>query len=196
MRRSGFTIVEFIISISAMLVIMAAVFLVVFNKVQTSNLVHLNETLTCNCSNCLGSNKFVIETIDANNYNIIVKNGINEFVSVKLTGGGAGGGNFVGGGAGHSDEIYLPRLEGEYKITLGEGGAVGQNGKPTAFYQKVDGKYRLIASVAGGVTSLGENKEYTGYDTAKQSSAYSEYNCGAGGAVNSAGTKGEVEISW
>lgn len=196
MRRSGFTIVEFIISITAMLIVMAAVFPIVFNKVQNANIVHTNKTITCGCDGCsVTDNSISIIKSNNNYYKITIPSGTNEFASVKITGGGAGGGDKVGGGAGNSTEIYLPRVEGEYLVHLGTGGSAGSNGQATSFYQVIDGKNELLVAARGGITSKGEEEKYTNRSVQAETSAYSE-TCGKGGAVNKAGTMGEVIISW
>ena len=58
----------------------------------------------------------------------------NEFYTVELIGGGAGGTTNARGGAGESKAVYYPSLRGTYKIVLGAGGEAENNGKPTIFY--------------------------------------------------------------
>lgn len=202
MRRSGFTIVEFIITISAMLIVMAAVFPVVFNKVQTSNTVHKDETLTFCCndaSKCLSSDQKIKYQLSGspsiNEWTFKIKE-YHEFATVKLTGGGAGGGTYVGGGAGSSEEITFPALKGTYKVVLGSGGSAKNNGSPTSLFQQLDdGKWVMLATVQGGIASDKETKNDTGLSEDGQASSYSE-TCGRGGDKGQSGTAGEVIISW
>ena len=52
LRKSGFTIIELIISLTVMLTVMAATFPIVFNKVQKPSIVRNDASLACGCKGC------------------------------------------------------------------------------------------------------------------------------------------------
>lgn len=198
LRKSGFTLAEFMISITAMLVVMAAALPITFNKVKTDrkNIARIDGQYYFSCNgtnikNCSG-NSCVFE--------ILPKEKI-EFAHIRLVGGGGAGGVGCPGGAvcrggtsGEVKNIVLPYMQGKYKIVLGSGGdSPGKNGEPTALYRILGSSEELIASAAGGIST----NEAILYDEDKNGEV-TETGCGNGGGANNGGkgTKGGVEITW
>ncbi|MBQ8635839.1 prepilin-type N-terminal cleavage/methylation domain-containing protein [bacterium] len=193
MRKSGFTLAEFIISITVMLIVMAAVFPVMFNKVKAGEKpVRFDGEKVCSCQNNSNCSEFELD-----------EKGRHEFVTVQLIGGGGGGGTAaggtaVGGSAGEVKIINYPFLKGTFKVVLGNGGAVNDNGGTTALYRKttVNGAeaWELLASARGGIS----NKELAekSINTSLGEDTPSKFGCGKGGNGGAAGAMGEVVISW
>ena len=219
MRKSGFTIAEFIICIMIMFVVMGAVVSVPFKKAKTTKRVQFqNGTRVCDCNNYDGLENNIpycdIKTIDN-------PTGRNEFFTIQLVGGGAAASPEIGGDAGESKTVYYPSMNGRYRAYLGLGGEYAddlyskKNGGNTVLYKILDdGNYELIEFAAGGVGSLETIQEVELHgDRTRESLAVGllpqftsaqtgALVCGAGGNAplsNDArrnGNAGGVVISW
>ncbi len=195
MRRAGFTIIELVISITVMFIVIVSAFPILFKKATTTTEVTKKDgVFVCSCLDSVnGECTFVPE----NQYT-------QEFYTIQLLGGGAGGGvgtNKKGGSAGEGKVIYYPSLPVDgntvYKIKLGEGGEAGKNGGQTTFYKVTNGNVEIIDFARGGITTNEDAEIIDGiYDVTGETSVYGENGCGRGGDGMQAGTMGEVIIRW
>ncbi len=200
LRKSGFTITEFIISISIMFLVAAAAFPILFKKAKkpTQPAKKSGEEI-CSCQSAQnGSCTFSFSNSETK-----------EFFTIQMIGGGASGGKYKGGGAGEAKIVYYPALNGKYVIQLGKGGKYsngnGQNGGNTVLYKQNDnGSLELVEYARGGVTnnekidsSLSQQEKTE--QRQGQMPAFSEGEisvCGKGGNSGDQGTMGEVVIRW
>ena len=195
MRRSGFTIIEFVISIVVMFIVIAAAFPILFKKATTTKEpAKKGGSFVCSCVDSVNG-ECTFEP--KNQYS-------QEFYTVQIVGGGAGGGigsQKRGGASGESKVVYYPSLPVSdgvvYKIKLGEGGQAGQNGGQTTLYRVNGSNIEVLDFARGGISTNENAEEVDGiYNTSGEVSAYSENICGRGGDSNQAGTMGEVIIRW
>jgi len=210
LKRLGFTIAEFVVSISIMLIIVSATVPIVFKKQKiTTHIARKSGELICSCADT-STNACVFE---------LETTGRNEFISVQMIGGGGAGGPIQGGGAGEAKITTFPTLGGTFMAVLGEGGDPNaeKNGGNTLFMQKNDdGTWKLIEFAKGG-----HYTSHSNYDEAILASDDADnlkfalnkgkkanfnnatgFPCGSGGdgAYNGAtaqkGMSGEVIIKW
>lgn len=210
LRKSGFTLAEFMISITAMLIVMAAALPVAFNKVKTDrkNVARIDGEIYCGCLKN-HSGKIGHDSYGVCEFEITAKQKA-EFVHVRLVGGGGdvrstcdgASTTCKGGTAGEIKNVVIPYMQGKYRIKLGEGGHEGQNGKPTALYRVFkndEGEVteELLASAAGGI-STNEGVE-PGFE-ADRYGEVTETGCGNGSPeqnfIADKENKGEVHITW
>ena len=206
LRRSGFTIAEFVISLMVMFIIMGSVITVTFKKAkQTINKYLAEGYEVCDCTS---GTDYCLITIDNNS-------GRNEFYTIQILGGGAAGSAEKGGAAGETKIVHYPTLNGQYYIKLGAGGEYGGeniNGGNTAIYKVLEnGKFELLEFAMGGVGSKekidiaslppgvsasdlakGEQPNFE----ASSADEVSMMQCGAGGDAGRNGTMGGVIIKW
>lgn len=202
MRKSAFTIAEFVICIMIMFIIMGATISIPFKKAKmTQSIMAKDGTQKCSC----------LDNPPNNECKITINNpsGRNEFFTIQLLGGGAAGSAYKGGAAGEAKIVHYPTLNGEYLIKLGAGGVYGSsniNGGNTAIYKiDDDGHHELIEFASGGIGS--NEKIYTDeiYDTTAVDYTLgekpsfgtdTETSCGKGGNAGQDGMLGEVIIKW
>ena len=225
MRKSGFSIIELLITLTAMMILMAATTSVVYQKTKTDRKYpnRIDGWQTFQCQDTALVDPFYDFTINEEDRA--------DFVAITLVGGGAGGGassQHKGGAAGEVVEFTIPYMEGVYRAVLGAAGSVGQNGGATALYycptkqpnvnygtvtdaggnsrmtcssHGVYGGWVLLKSARGGMA----NNELAGLDEdgvtrlvahLKGERTSDENRCGYGGDANQPGTKGAVYISW
>lgn len=169
MRKTGFTIAEFMISISIMCIIAVALLPVLFKK--NKEVVEIGKksgTYICSCAPKDSNEHKEYLPVNDRTCKISFEAQVQkEFFSIKLIGGGAGGPQalnsefssseygIIGGGAGEYKEVHIPSMLGdEYEIKLGAGGTAGQNGGTTAIYRILeDGSKKLIAYAKGGIVA-------------------------------------------
>ena len=224
MRKDGFSIAEFLISITIMFVIAAAALPTLLIK-KSKELPEYGKKageFVCSCSN-----KKTID--DEYTCRITLSKDMGEFYSIQIVGGGAGG-DKKGGGAGESKVIHYPGMDGEYIIKLGLGGIKGKNGGHTAIYKINDRNqdnvqsttYTLVEFARGGITTnekipeelnpanpqdaeeikklqTGEAPGYSEYseeDIKEKKELKDKKVCGRGGDACAAGNAGEVIIRW
>lgn len=197
LQRGGFTIIELVISVTIMFIVIVAAFPILFKKATTTTEIPKSGgSFVCSCINSTnGECTFVPD--DAFRQ---------EFYTIQLVGGGAGGGlgsGKKGGGAGDGKDVYYPSLpvdkdkNTQYKIKLGEGGDAGKNGGQTTFYRVEGSNIEVLEYAKGGITTNENAEEVDGIlETSGQYSKYSENGCGRGGDAMSGGTMGEVIIRW
>ena len=195
MRKSGFTIVEFVISIVTMFIVIVAAFPILFKKATTTKEAPKKGGLfVCSCLDSVnGECTFKPE----NQYS-------QEFYTIQILGGGACGGigsMKKGGTAGEGKVIYYPSMpiseNTQYKIKLGEGGQAGKNGGQTTIYKITGSDIEILDYAKGGISTNENAEEIDGiYNTSGETSTYSENACGRGGDSNQSGTMGEVIIRW
>ena len=192
LRKSGFTLAEFMISITAMLIVMAAALPITFNKVkQDQKFVRNDGELYYNCTQTSLEKEFTLNSDSRR-----------EFVEILLVGGGAGGSNGKGGGAGEGKVVYYPALTGTFKIVLGAGGTSGKDGGNTALYKKLSNEnWELIEFARGGIASNDLNNSSEGEDPAFageiiKNGIAEKSQCGKGGTGSGSGKAGEARISW
>ena len=194
LKKSGFTIIELIISITIMFVVIIAAFPILFKKAKTTvDTPKRGGKFVCSCLTGSGECTFRPE----NQYT-------QEFYTVQILGGGAGGGtgaNKKGGGAGEGKVVYYPSMPIEegtyYKIKLGEGAEAGKNGGQTTIYKVNGSNVEVLDYAKGGVTTNENAEEIDGIlNTSGEVSNYDENGCGRGGDAMQSGTTGEVIIRW
>lgn len=171
MRKTGFTIAEFMISISIMCIIAVALLPILFKKnKEVIEVGKKSGSVICSCDP-KGSQEYLTVTDRVCEVSLQAQ-AQKEFFSIKLIGGGAGGPaalnnafngsdyGIIGGGAGEYKEVHIPSMVGgTYRIVLGAGGTVGQNGGTTALYRKLfdedgnDAGELLIAYARGGIVA-------------------------------------------
>lgn len=195
LRRNGFTIIEFTMSIAIMFIVIVAAFPIIFKKATTTKEAPKKAGL------------FVCSCLDSTNGECIFKpekQYSQEFYTIQILGGGAGGGvgnNKKGGSSGEGKVVYYPSLPVSdnitYKIKLGEGGEAGKNGGQTTIYKMNGSNIKVLEFARGGITTNENAEEIDGiYNISGETSKYSENGCGRGGNSNQAGTMGEVIIRW
>ena len=212
MRKSGFTIAEFVISVTMMFVVMGAVVSIPFKKAKQTKNVQLNASdFVCSCSDNNAQNGYCDFSTDNST-------GRFEFFEVTLIGGGAAAGPHKGGGAGEVKRVLLPTMHGNYRIQLGAGGTTAnRNGGNTALYVKTgegaSAKYELLEYAMGGLSTNEEiftDEHPAGMDPADyevQQKTGGEPGvilspnalCGRGGDAggsNTDGIMGGAAISW
>ena len=206
LRKSGFTIAEFIISLMIMFVIMGSVVTLAFKKAKQTINKYLEEGYeVCDCTS---GTDYCIITIDN-------QTGRNEFFTIQILGGGAAGSAEKGGAAGETKIVHYPALNGQYYVKLGAGGQFGSeniNGGNTAIYKILDnGKFELLEFATGGVGSnekidsstlppdvteeelkIGEKPNFD----SSQATGSTLLQCGAGGNAGANGVMGGVLIKW
>lgn len=188
--KKAFTIVELVATMIILMVIMGSVVQIAFKKQKTpSNKVNDTNRKVFNSQECpSGEALWTVENPEAN-----------EFYTVELIGGGAGGTTNARGGAGESKAVYYPSLRGTYKIVLGAGGEAENNGKPTIFYRCKNGESdctEILDYALGGIAtneeSLDENWHVPNLRDDLNPSDVSGY----GGENYSKGQMGEVIVRW
>lgn len=195
LRKSGFTIIELVMSITIMFIVIVSAFPILFKKSTTNkDVVKKDGVFVCSCLTSVNGEC----TFKPNNQYT------QEFYTIQILGGGGGGGvdsSKKGGSAGEGKVVYYPSLpldnNAEYKIVLGEGGAAGKNGGQTTIYKSSDLGIEVLDYARGGITTNENAEEIDGIlDTGGETSTYSENGCGRGGDAMQSGTMGEVIIRW
>ena len=205
MYKNGFSIAEFVISITIMFVVAVAALPILMQKSKDVYEQGKGDgSWLCSCET---------EQYKKNGYCDFTfkKDSKAEFYTIQMLGGGAGGGVKRGGGAGEARVVHYPGLDGEYRIILGKGGAgssssgvAPQNGGQTLIYKKnyvkqdntkVE-KYTLVEYAKGGITGQ-EDAPENAYANG-EAPAFSETtnHCGSGGNAGESGKDGEVVIRW
>lgn len=172
MRKIGFTIAEFTISIAIMFLVIASCVPILFKKDAISKQAAKQYgKAVCSCRD----EESVRRSGDGYRYCVLDfdKTGKDEFYTIKLIGGGSAGSTKKGGKSGQYKMFHLPAMPGRYVALLGRGGSLAPainrpNGGTTAIYQEycVDSAtnlsvdcsdtyakkhYRLIDYALGGV---------------------------------------------
>lgn len=184
--KRAFTLVEFLVCITMMLIIMGIAISIPMKKAKKTDFVQQKrDTFVCSCEEkeC----RFKIDN----------PAGKNEFFTIQLIGGGARGGDYTGGAAGETRIIHYPSMNGEYYIKLGEGGKNSSyNGGNTVLYKiKEDGKYEVLEFAVGGKYSNEQNGSDT-ITTGELPRSEIGDNCGAGGNKQQDGKDGGAVIKW
>ena len=213
MRKDGFSIAEFLISITIMFVIAAAALPTLLMKKAKEPVEFGKEEgkYVCSCAEGDGT--------DAECEFTFTKD-MGEFFAIQIVGGGAGGGSHKGGGAGESKVVHYPGMDGKYLIKLGRGGNARENGGYTAIYRKdyTDQKntsstgYTLVEFARGGIYTdeivdeanpdkenlkKGETPTYSEFSEPENATlAEIKKVCGRGGNTGAEGNAGEVVIRW
>ena len=207
MKKSAFSVLEFILALSTSILIGVAVLPILTKKERKPDAPQrIVGTKICTCDEAL---------LDPDNENI--KEGPackfefdakkqNEFYTIQLQGGGAGGSTNRGGSAGEIQTIYFPGLDGEYIVQLGVGGAINKNGGHTVLYRKytdATGNHIEILGYARGGTTNPEGVDWLEGDEKTELEkgvlarfSASEKKCGSGGDKGQAGLMGEAVIRW
>lgn len=207
MRKTGFTIAEFLVCIMITFVIMGSAVTIPLKKNKsTKNFSVRGETRICDCSNEDGFCEFEIDS----------ENGRFEFFTIHLLGGGAAASAEIGGASGSLKTVYYPMLDGKYRIYLGQGGVSGGNinGGDTLLYKVNDNNtYELIEFAAGGAgsnekiypellyTEDGQTEEQVREELAKgvELPFGGQTTCGKGGDAKDGfrdGIRGAAIIKW
>lgn len=187
MRSRGFSIAEFVISITILLMVSVAVLPVLLKKGKMPTEQGKRDGIF-NCS-CINNSKMTCE------FDTRATENKKEFVTIEMVGGGAGGSetpNGKGGAAGETRIVHYPAMNGVFTIELGIGGEKGKNGGDTIL--KFNNE--IIEIARGGVS----NNEVAASDDEKigESSPIqaTEKLCGKGGDAGTRGHQGEVIIRW
>ena len=166
MRKSGFTIAEFIICLMIMFIIMGSVVTIPFKKAKLTQNVQLRSgeiIWDCNTTapdlktGTSGGGQYAYCEFTIDN-----PTGKDEFFTVQLVGGGAAASTEIGGRPGEEKEIIYPSMTGKYRIYLGIGGeyhnnsiTVPRNGGATVLYKVLEsGSLELMDFAAGGSASM------------------------------------------
>ncbi len=197
MRKSGFSIVELLLSLMIMFLVAASVVPILFKKnKKTLPVRKQSKSVVFSCHK--GGDTFIFKPVDDDG-KVLYDPERDEFFTVTLIGGGAGAGKAgKAGQPGEVKQIILPSMPGEYKITLGKGGAKGENGYITKLERITKEKNILIEYARGGVVS---NVAPEGDEDKTQTPDISNISIldedTTGKAVcGSSGTMGEVIIEW
>lgn len=211
LRKSGFTLAEFMISITAMLIVMAASLPVAFKKVTSereyvdvlNGRVRCTPTASANVAcQCNNSGECFFSLADTDKA---------EFVRIRLVGGGGGGASgscassefgCKGGSAGEIKKMVLPSMRGSYRAVLGAGGNAGADGGTTSLFScssisrnpsgnNICENPVFIASASGG-SSSNENA----INAIAAEGEVIESDNGKGGNGGARGNRGEVILSW
>lgn len=172
MRKTGFTIVEFLISITILCIVVASIVPVAFKKNhEIIEMIKNDGTFRCGCEMEEKDGGLFCDFFPNNDNGKKARN--QEFFTMIVTGGGAGaysdGATLeenayrFGGNAGESKTLSFPSLGNDsYRIYLGQGGNIGQNGGSTMVYRYAkttgdDGseqtKLELFAYARGGMVN-------------------------------------------
>ena len=211
MRKSGFTIAEFIICIMIMFVVMGSVITIPLKKAKTTKHIQFkNGEFVCDCNNTTNSWTLDGESFTHCDFPIDNPSGQSEFFTIQLVGGGAAGSDEIGGDAGESKIVHYPSMNGNYRIVLGVGGEFGSfyiNGGNTVLYKQNDsGNWELVEFASGGVGSQEtiqdhELSEGVTRDDMKNGlrpdfGIAGALACGAGGNAQQPGIMGGAIIRW
>lgn len=198
MKKTAFTIVEFVMTIIIMLLIMGATISVPLKKAKmTKKPLKKDGIINYSCTTTPAQDEYVF-TIDS-------QNGRHEFFTVQLLGGGAAGSATKGGAAGETKVIHYPSMNGRYAVRLGKGGIATNpakiSGGNTVLYKIDDsGQYELIEFARGGLGSVEPLTPEDGPDANKGEKASFVTDgasvCGNGGDAGANGQIGEVIIRW
>ena len=188
MRSRGFSIAEFVISITILLIVSVAVLPMLLKKGKMPTEYGKKDGFyNCSCKADNSAKTCTFKTAEQPN--------IKEFVTINMVGGGAGGSSAAhgkGGAAGEVRTVHYPAMKGVFEIELGIGGAKGKNGGDTILKFNDE----IIEVAKGGVsnnetTTLKE--EMYGESSPIQAT---DEPCGKGGDAGEQGHQGEVIIRW
>ncbi len=164
LRRDGFTIIEFMMSMMISFFVLAMILSVAIKKNHyTNDMASPSGEWTFPFDDCTAANRdqfndrniFVFVSSEcafdaaqdgttANTaYCVVNQNSTNrdpldpnrnEFVTIHLIGGGGGGGAHLAGTPGESKTLYLPAMNGLYYFHIGQGGENNTNGQDTVLF--------------------------------------------------------------
>jgi len=200
--KKAFTLVELIATMVFMMIIMASVLPILFKKSKATRPKPKDtsvQVFSCNITQNLDAIKDVEIEPDGS---LILKwepenPERDEFYTIELIGGGAGGTQNSKGGAGEAKVVYYPALYGQFGIKLGNGGAVNENGADTVLYvREKEGDDWYPLEVAHGGLATNQTESGVSNIPNHRNDTIENDTCGFGGEIGQAGTMGEVIIRW